>query len=323
MAKLTISSCAFVHPKDVNVGRVDANKLASALDVCVGRATLALRGPVGTYSDLQRDNMAIKFRCMQETFRHVRAILGGGYEKPSSVDALAVARLAVEDLYALCLMFEAPRYVSDYLQDGWRKAYVQLLLEGRETKNLERFDEYCSTAPARLDGLRRMLGISDAQVAGVHRDELGVAMPKGLIYQYVPRFPTPGGVIGLLPAGDKRAMLERLYFEYQYLCSFAHGLPEEMLFKTMFNSRSPVPHQFSPGQRRDVWQRAVAERSFNAAFLSVVQAAAELTALYPIDAALAGAAMEAWGAVADGLLLGQVIWNIRTKKLLKVIDLNP
>lgn len=320
MQGLTISSCAFVQPNDVDLGRVDANSLSDALDVCVGRATLALQGPVGTYSDFQRDNIGIKFRCMQTTFRHIRVILRAGYEDPCSVDALAIARLALEDLYTLCLMLENSDYVTKYLQDGWRKAYIQFLLQAQETQNLARFDEYNRGAPPMLDGLRRMIGISDAQMHGVRKEQLGVAMPGGLNYEAIPRFPTPKGVIELLPVGDKRTMLERLYMEYVYLCSFNHGLSEAMAFKTMFDQRSLFSQYVPAAKRSDAWQRSVAERSFTTALLSVAQATAELTALYPEDSDLRGAAMNAWNVMADGHLLGQAIWNIRTRRLLGILN---
>ena len=55
----------------------------------------------------------------------------------------------------------------------------------------------------------------------------------------IPAFPTPGRVINKLAKGtDKRRMLERLYPEYVFPCSFAHGLPDANLFKIMFNKDS-------------------------------------------------------------------------------------
>ena len=62
MAKVTVASCAFVHPNDVNTGKQDANKLAGVLDKCVGRATLALQQPLPKYSDFYREQLALKFR---------------------------------------------------------------------------------------------------------------------------------------------------------------------------------------------------------------------------------------------------------------------
>jgi len=48
------------------------------------------------------------------------------------------------------------------------------------------------------------------------------------------------GVIKELPPGPKRAMLERLYIEYQDLCAHAHGRPITRFNKTVFDSRSPL-----------------------------------------------------------------------------------
>ena len=38
---------------------------------------------------------------------------------------------------------------------------------------------------------------------------------------------------------------------------------------------------------------------------------------------LRAAAVKAWEHIARGMLLGKVIWNVRTKKLLGVIDAPP
>ena len=55
----------------------------------------------------------------------------------------------LEGFYTLCLMFENASWVDDYLQDGWKKQYVRLLLECEETKNLPRFNEFCTKRSAR------------------------------------------------------------------------------------------------------------------------------------------------------------------------------
>jgi len=44
----------------------------------------------------------------------------------------------------------------------------------------------------------------------------------------------------LTKGSDKRRMLERLYPEYVFLCSFAHGHPDALLFKMMFNKNARV-----------------------------------------------------------------------------------
>jgi hypothetical protein len=53
-------------------------------------------------------------------------------------------------------------------------------------------------------------------------------------------------------------MLQRLYPEYGYLCSFAHGLPDANLFKMMFNKHSKFRKLWSEGEIKDTFQRQVA-----------------------------------------------------------------
>jgi len=324
MAQLPIRTCAFVHSKDVQLGRVDANKMVEAMDVCVGRATLALQKPLPGYTPFSLEQMALKFQCMKATVLSVRRTLNPGCEDPTTVDALAIARLNVEDLYTLCLMFEHPKWVTIYLQDGWRKTYVRHLLQAEETKHLRRFDQHNTvTAPETLDKLRTMIGVTGAQVATIHAVELGTPMPTGIKREQITRFPLPSGVIEQLQTGPKRTMLERLYIEYRYLSSFTHGLNDAMFFKLLCNALPIVPHTFSPAERKEMWQREIAERSLTSALLSLAQATAELSALYPADAELRGAATKPWDVLADGHLLGQAIWNIRTRKLLGVLDFPP
>jgi hypothetical protein len=196
----------------------------------------------------------------------------------------------LEGLYTLCLMFESPSWIDVYLKDGWKKQYVRLLLECYETQELERFQEFCKkTAPRNLDALRMFLGITDAQVATINNEEIGTPMPEGIAKEKIERFPTPSGVINKLPTGDKRRLLERLYAEYAFLCSFAHGLPEALLFKMMFNKNPPVPHAFDDEKMKDTFHRQVEQPAYTTSLISLVQAASELTALYPSDVELRAA----------------------------------
>ena len=53
---------------------------------------------------------------------------------PQSVDALLLARVQLEGVFSLCLMLEDPQYVTAYVQDHWRKQYVEYLIAMEETK---------------------------------------------------------------------------------------------------------------------------------------------------------------------------------------------
>ena len=139
------------------------------------------------------------FSSMLSTHGLIRKVLDAGYDNPEAIDALALARLPLESLYTLCLMFERPAWVGAYLKDGWQKQYVRLLLECEETKNLPRFQDFCTRlAPRNLEYRRQSLGITDAQVATLNHREIGTPMPAGLKTEDIPRFPTPSPTINAL-----------------------------------------------------------------------------------------------------------------------------
>ncbi len=316
---IPVSSCAYVHPDDVDVQEhVNAGPVNDAMDLAVTRAVAALENPTGEYTDFQRANVAAVLRSMQSSHRSIRKMLGWGEEDARSVDALAVARVPLEGLYTICLFTESPDWVDVYLRDGWRKQYEHFLLQREETKNLPRFDEFSKNiGPKNLDAHRKILAITDEQVLTVEHEEVGAPMPTGMAKQGIQRFPTPGSVITTLASGtDKRRMLERLYFEYSFLCSFAHGLPTALLFKMMFDKDSKFHKFWDKAELKDTFQRSVAERAYTTSLISIVQSAAEIAALYPASVDLVAAVVKAWQEMSEGSLLGRAIWRVRTQKLL-------
>src|SRR5205823_6527624 len=86
--------------------------------------------------------------------------------------------------------------------------------------------------------------VSDTERLTIEYDQLETATPPGFVREPIRNFPTPGGVIKELPPGAKRAMLERLYIEYQDLCAYAHGRPIAGFNKTVFDIRSPLRNMF-------------------------------------------------------------------------------
>ncbi len=322
---ITVSSCGYIHTEDVNPDEhINAAVVNDAMELAVKRSIAVLENPTGGYSDFHRRNLQTIFQSMLSTHGLIRKVLGAGWQNPESIDALALARVPLDGLYTLCLMFESPSWIDVYLKDGWKKQYVRLLLECHETQKLPRFQEFCKkTAPRNLDNLRRFLGITDAQVATINNHELGDAMPAGIAQEKIPKFPLPSGVINELPQGEKRRLLERLYPEYIFLCSFAHGLPDALLFKMMFNKNPPVPHAHDDEKMKDTFHRQVEQPAYTTSLISLVQAASELTVLYPADVELRAAAVKAWEHIVSGMLLGKVAWNLRTKKLLGVIGAPP
>ena len=318
---IRVSSCAYVHSEDVDLERhMNAELINAAMEAAVKRASAALQNPTGGYTAFQRQTIQSVYSSMLSTHGLIRKVLAAGRQNPESIDALALTRGVLEGFYTLCLMFENASWVDDYLKDGWKKQYVRLLLECEETKNLPRFNEFCTKrAPANLDALRQFHGITDAQVATIKHEELGTSMPEGTTKEHITRFPSPSNIINLLEEGtDKRKMLERLYPEYVFLCTFAHGLPDALLFKMMFNKDAPV--QVDDEKLKDTFHRQVEQPAYTTSLISLIQGSAELITLYPSDVELSATVVKAWETLTKEMLLGKAIWNIRTKKLLGIVD---
>ena len=117
MAKLRIKDIAYRHTNDIDLTRVAHSKEWDKLaNVCVGKATNALKNP-RVYTAPQSDHVSDVFLAMQITQRTIRRVLEPGMDDPTSVDALALARLQIEGLYTLCLFTQEPRWVDVYVQD--------------------------------------------------------------------------------------------------------------------------------------------------------------------------------------------------------------
>ena len=99
MAKLRVKDIAYRHTTDIDLTRVAQSKEWDKLaNVCVLKATSALKNP-GAYTGPQSDHVADVFLAMQITQRTIRRVLEPGMDDPTSVDALALARLQLEGLY--------------------------------------------------------------------------------------------------------------------------------------------------------------------------------------------------------------------------------
>ena len=96
-------------------------------------------------------------------------------------------------------------------------------------------------------------------------------------------------------------------------------LPDALLFKAMFNKNPPVPHGFDDEKMKDTFHRHVEQSAYTTSLISLVQAASELPVLYPGDVEFRAAAVKAWEKIVHGMLLGKVVWNVRTRKLLGVL----
>ena len=318
---VTVFSSAWTHTDDIDPDKhLDATTLEDAKNAAVGAALGALDNVTGRYTAFHCANIQTTLESANATHRGIRQVLDWGQEDPASVDALALARLPLEALYNVCMFTESVDWVDVYVQDGWKKQYVQYLLQASETRNLDRFTQATDTGIRRLTALRDLVGITPAQMATIEHEQLQTEMPAGLDEEPIPRFPTPGVAIRQLAQGDKRNMLERLYFEYMFLCSFVHGLTDANLFKTMFNRQSEFRTAWEEGALGETFYREVALRAYTTSLLSIIQAATEIAALYPHDVELKANVTAAWAQMSQDSLLGRIVWELRTRTLLGVLD---
>ena len=194
---ITVQSCACVHPDDIDPEtHASANDIEVTKDKAVSRAIAALENDVAGWSHFHQANVQTLFEAMTATHRTIRKVLEFGCQDPRSIDAMVLARVPLEHLYTLCLMFEDSNWIDVYLKDGWKKQYERFLLQREETKNLPRYDDYSKkSGPRNLETQRQFLGITDAQKAATDHVQLGTPMPEGLAREKITRFPSPSGVI--------------------------------------------------------------------------------------------------------------------------------
>jgi hypothetical protein len=299
---------------------MDAKEWDRLANVCVVRATTALRDDINGYSKEQRDHISDMFNSMAATNRGIRRLLDQGWGDPSAVDALALARLQLEGVYALSLMFESPQYVDCFRRHYWRTLFVQYLLMREEVSGLPRFQEWASETPVGLMKLGLYFGVTNAQMCIVENEELGTPFPSGVHKESIAQFPTPWGAINHVAQGDKRRMLERLYPKYQDLCSFAQGSGKANLFKLMFDERAPDAKFATDQERAAKFQEHVLGEAFITSFFSIAQATAELTLSYPNSMELPSAAINAWNQLSEASFWTKAIWEIRTRILLGAVS---
>jgi hypothetical protein len=208
-----------------------------------------------------------------------------------------------------------------YVQDHWRKQYVEYLIAREETKLLERYQDFETPELQRLVILGDQFGITRAHIHTVDKEELGKPMPAGLAEKPIRPFLTPGkGINKITSSPEKKRMLERLHAKYVYLCSFAHGLPEANLFKNIFDSRFPDRKFLGDSEVRNRYQHAVVSEAYITSFMSISQGTAELSVLYPNNMDIIEAACRAWKQLSGASLITKAVWEIRTQKLLGALS---
>jgi len=320
---LRVKDYAHVHQTDFDHEQHrDSKEFDRIANICVMRATEVLKVPTGRYTQMHCNQIGDIFRSMVATQRGIRRMLDfEGPIDPETVDALLLARVQLECLFSLCLMLEDPKYVTAYVQDHWRKQYVEYLIAKEETKLLSRYQPENTPQLQRLVMLGQQFGIAPAHIHTVDKEELGIPMPAGMAEEPVRPFPTPGkGIKKITSSAEKKRMLERLYAKYVYLCSFAHGLPQANLYKNIFDSRFPDRKFLRDSDVKDSYRQQVVSEAYITSFMSISQCMAELTVLYPNSMEIIEAACRAWKQLSGASLVTKAVWEIRTRKLLGAIS---
>jgi len=306
--------------KDIDLDqRTDAPVMDGLVNRCIAAAFEALRGSTPVFTKVQQEHLGFVFKSMRPTHEAIRELLRPENKSPLSVNAMPLARLQLETLYSVCLVLDQPQYLDLYLKHCWKQIYVRHLLMSAECKNLSLIMTELDKQLLALEGLRKLAGVTDEEMATIRREQLGESLPVGMSSAPIQQFPTPGFVVRKMRDSDRKKMLTRLYFEYQFLCSFVHFSPHPRTFMGFFDDREPFGRMFSTGELENMFQKEIAGPAIWIDFLSIVQSAAEIVSLFPADVELRRAVTDAWAVLSERTIMGRAVWEFRAKKLLGII----
>jgi hypothetical protein len=300
------------------VGREELDSLTSA---CIFAAKDALLGspPLQGLSDLELNQLAAQLENLLHSHASIRLLLKGK-QNPSAVDASTIARLQLEVLYSLCFLLESAENVRLFLKNGWKKKYIRFLLHREEYVNLHRFDEYFNKSGIEtLEKLQRMCGVTEDERRTIDVEQLGPLFGPQLPFVHIADFPLPGRIIRSIKDSNQKAMLKRLYPEYQYLCSFAHADSEAAIFRALSDPNSTVRKFVTTGQIEDFYQKQILEMPVLYSALSSIQAATEVAAFYPANVDLRGKLAKAWTRLIQVSLHTAPLYEIRAKGVLGIL----
>jgi hypothetical protein len=311
------------HPitHDIDVTRrEDVSTLDGFVNTCIAEATDALRKTsLAGFSDDDRQHIANLIEGVRHSHQSIRKLLKGD-RNASAVDALAIARLQLETLYTTCYLLQDPEHIQLFMKNSWKKKYIRFLLGREEHRNLSRFDDYYNnTGLAMIGQLQRASNVTDDERKTIDIEELGTAFTPMPTITKIPAFPTPGKALDQITNANQKRMLERLYPEYQFLCSFAHGDAESVLFRAVSDPRSKYQSLFSTAAIEDFYQRQVLEQPIIYSALSALQIATEVAAVYPTSIELAATVTKAWTFLTQYSLQVVPTYEIRAKTVLNII----
>jgi hypothetical protein len=315
--RFPVRDCAFPASADFNPdAEYDVLKLDSFINKSVARVTDALKAESHKFSEDQRGHLSQIFFSMRQTHLAIRSLLEHEDKDPRSASAMPLVRIQLETLFGVCLIVERPDALSVYLKDGWKKVFVRNLLLKQECSGLKNLSEALDEQDRYLEGMRVLAGVTNEEKLTIEADELGVPVPQGFERKPIRGFPTPAEVLESIQDDSCRKMLCRLYPEYELLCSFVHLSPHSRAFPAIFDQRQKFGEMFTTKQREEMFQKEIARPALWNDFISIVQSCAEFVSVYPGDMDLAATVTEAWKVVLGHTLIGNAIWQLRTKGLL-------
>lgn len=242
--KLTIESIKHVlqHEADIDpTATLDVGIIDESVFGCNMAAQDALESAVPTgFNAFERDHLKLLIDGQRHGHLTIRQLLRGE-QNASAVDALPIARLQLEVLYSLCFMLQGGQNVRAFLKSGWKKKYIRFLLQREEHGHLPRFVEYFTeTAQPWMDQLQVLSSVTEDEKRTIEEEQLGSSPGPAFASTPIRNFPLPMGVIEKCVDLNQKQMLMRLYPEYQFLCSFAHGDSWAAEFRAISDPRSPL-----------------------------------------------------------------------------------
>ena len=298
---------------------MDAIVVDSLVAKCVARTTEALKSCSPCLTDFQRGQLSLIFHSLRHTHNAIRDLLRHETRNPISANSMPLVRVQMEDLFAVSLIVEQPRWLDVYVKDGWKALYVEHLIAREEWSALPRVVDDLNKQEGWLELMRRISSVKNEEKATIELEELGAALPEG--YRAIPivQFPTPGKSLRLIGDAKRKLMLSRLYLEYRHLCTFVHASPGPRTIQAILDPNPAFPVQATPEQLYEVFQRTIAIPAIGLDLLCIVQACTEMIVIYPSDIELRRVLEEAWRKLTECSLLGSVIWDIRAREMVGMI----
>jgi len=318
--KVLVHKDSYMMKKEINLDQTtDAPVMDGLVNRCIAAASDAFRNPTSAFTRVQEEHLGHIFKSMRPTHETIRELLRRENKSPHSVDAVPLARLQLETLYAICLVLDQPSYLDLYFKHSWKQTYVRHLLMSVECKNLPTVMAELDKQLVPLEGLRQLAGVTDQEKVTIRCEQLDEPFPPGMRQTPIHQFPTPGVALGVIRDPDRKRMLSRLYFEYQFLCGFVHFSTQPRSFKGIFDHRERFGQLFTAEQLESMFQKEIAGPAIWVDFLSIVQSAAEIITLYPADMELRRAVTDAWAVLSERTIMGRAVWEFRAKRLVGII----